>query len=580
MKILGAAIFLALAAAAGQDDLKAKFEAKRATDPVGAFKLLAESPGGPAGEIARAALARQLSQDLAAGLKAWSENNAALAETHLLRAAQLASPYSPEFSRELSRAILLLNQPLKAPLACATCKGAGRAPCAACKQGLALQPCPRCEAKGSVNCLLCAGSGALDHHGYKGTLVLSVKTDTRVTFKDPSGKVLKGTLPAQVLTYGMAPCSGGSFTLTTESVVAKTQAKKTDTTSQPCEKFWDQMKMFVFSGKAKIQVNNNKGQLAPLTPTAAKRFFADYEACKAGSLTCDRCVGKKTDACSTCEGKGQANLPCAACDGTSIAACAACKGYGDGTFMVRVLPAAPVLAKTLDEQGRTLHEWLNGRSRRASRQGDLTRLLAEAKKGADATAKFDADKGFVDVLCPKCKGAGSACEDCWGAGRREFLEGSAPYERYALIDRLGRQLADAAKAVPAPPPAFSPLPENETGAAPVAVLPPSAPSATPPPAPLPGSALIIPATVEEMLKKADALHETGKSHLEKSKASSDNAVWIQEAQLAVKDLRDAQALYGSAQEKLDETGAPVPRTLLDKFRINMQALVMARKQVP
>jgi len=49
---------------------------------------------------------------------------------------------------------------------------------------------------------------------------------------------------------------------------------------------------------------------------------------------------------------------------------------------------------------------------------------------------------------------------------------------------------------------------------------------------------------------------------------------------ALADFKNAQILYTAAQEKLDETGAPVPRTLLDKYRTNMQGLVMARKQVP
>ena len=53
-----------------------------------------------------------------------------------------------------------------------------------------------------------------------------------------------------------------------------------------------------------------------------------------------------------------------------------------------------------------------------------------------------------------------------------------------------------------------------------------------------------------------------------------------EGLLAVKDLRDAQTLYASAQETLDATGQTVPRELLQKYRTNMQALVMARKQIP
>jgi len=100
-----------------------------------------------------------------------------------------------------------------------------------------------------------------------------------------------------------------------------------------------------------------------------------------------------------------------------------------------------------------------------------------------------------------------------------------------------------------------------------------------PPGP-PPSGLVIPKTVEEMVKKADDFHESGKSHLEKSKAASDNATWIDEGMKALSDFKNAQILYTAAQEKLDETGATVPRALLEKFRINMQGLVMARKQVP
>lgn len=83
-----------------------------------------------------------------------------------------------------------------------------------------------------------------------------------------------------------------------------------------------------------------------------------------------------------------------------------------------------------------------------------------------------------------------------------------------------------------------------------------------------------------MIKKADDLHETGKSHLEKSKTTSDNATWIDEGVKALADFKNAQVLYTAAQEKLDEEGAAVPKSLQEKFRTNMQGLVMARKQVP
>ena len=83
-----------------------------------------------------------------------------------------------------------------------------------------------------------------------------------------------------------------------------------------------------------------------------------------------------------------------------------------------------------------------------------------------------------------------------------------------------------------------------------------------------------------MIKKADEFHETGKTHLEKSKAASDNQTWIDEGVKALSDFKNAQILYTAAQEKIDEGGGQVPRALLDKFRTNMQGLVMARKQVP
>jgi hypothetical protein len=261
-------------------------------------------------------------------------------------------------------------------------------------------------------------------------------------------------------------------------------------------------------------------------------------------------------------------------------ACAVCKGYGDSTWIASLAaPAsAPVLCRVLGDQAAILKAWIDDRQRRANRQVSLSRRLEEAKKGLDPTAKLTPD--FVDIVCPRCKGNGSECEDCWSAGRREYYEGTAQYERYALVDKLTRQLEDLAKS-PIQPPALGPLPESET-AAPLAQNPAARP-ATPAPAlpagPVPGG-LALPKTVEEMIKKADEFHESGKSHLEKSKAAADNQTWIDEGVKALSDFKNAQILYTAAQEKIDETGGTVPRTLLDKFRTNMQGLVMARKQVP
>jgi hypothetical protein len=556
--------------ASPQDDLKAKFDAKRATDPLAAFKLLSDAGGDAAAKLARPALAQQISADTAAGLKAWAEAKGDLAEVHLVRAALLATPYAADFSRQIQRTLSLLKQPRKTVTSCGGCKGAGSAPCAACKEGLVLGPCPRCEAKGTVSCILCDGAGTLDHHGYKGTLVLTIERDTRVSIKDEKGKTRFGTLPAQSITYHMATCSNGTFSLQAESVTTKTGAKKNESKSQPCETFWKEMRQFAFTGKASIKVNDPKGQLTKISSTAGKRFFSDYEICSGGRVPCDRCGGKKTDPCSTCQGKTQAMLLCASCEGTLAVPCALCKGVGDVAWLTKLLPQAPVLSAALNEQAAALKSWLDERARAAFRKADAVRRLEDAKRGADATAKFSPD--VVDVVCPKCKGSAGECEDCWGAGRREFVFGTSGYERYALIDRLSKQVADAAKAPP-PPPALAELPLAEAAAG-------APPPPTPAPLVLPGGPVVIPKSIEEMLRKADSLYESGKVHLEKSKASNDNAVWIGEGMLAVKDLRDAQTLYASAQETLDATGQPVPRELQQKFRTNMQALVMARKQVP
>jgi hypothetical protein len=241
--------------------------------------------------------------------------------------------------------------------------------------------------------------------------------------------------------------------------------------------------------------------------------------------------------------------------------------------MAKVLPAAPGLAKALADQAVEIKSWIDERSRRANRLTDLTRRIEEAKKGTDPTAKVSAD--FVDIVCPKCKGNGSDCEECWGAGRREYFEGTPQYDRYSLLEKLGQQAADLARN-PLAPLTLPALPESEA-AAPVVIE-----KRTPQPLPAgrPPSGLEIPKTVEEMIKKADEFHAAGKTHLEKSKATSDNATWIDEGMKAISNFKNAQILYTAAQEKLDDAGETVPRALLEKFRINMQGLVMARKQVP
>jgi hypothetical protein len=570
----------ALAAGPQGDDLAKKFDTLRGTDPLAALKFLGQTPGEPAQKIARPAVARQITQDVAAGLKGFADGKADLAELPFTRAALMADLYAPEFSRQLMRLVFLLKQPRKNLTGCATCKGLGGAPCTACQAGLALGPCTDCESKGSITCLLCNGSGTLEHRGYKGTLVIVAEHEVPVRMKNDKGKMVTGHLQPQTLTYQMSLCSGGSFSLQTESVLTKTGAKTTGSANQPCSKFWSEMKTFVFSGRTKIKVNNNKGVLSPISGAGAKRYLGDYEFCAGGKVPCDRCTGKKTETCATCQGKGKALVACDKCEGAAMIACAACKGYGDSAWIASVLPpaAASALGRAMADQAVILKAWIDDRQRRANRQVSLSRRLEEAKKGLDPTAKLTPD--YVDIVCPRCKGNGSECEDCWSAGRREYYEGTAQYEKYALVEKLTRQLDDLAKA-PVTLPALGPLPESES-AAPLAQNPaakPPAPAPALPAGPVPGG-LAMPKTVEEMIKKADDFHESGKTHLEKSKAASDNQTWIDEGVKALSDFKNAQILYTAAQEKIDETGGSVPRALLDKFRTNMQGLVMARKQVP
>jgi hypothetical protein len=552
--------------------LQAQFDAKL-SDPIAALKWLAEQPAADAQPVARPALAKLVSDDLAAGLKAFSEGKADLVEKHLVRAALLADPYSPEFSKQLMRMLFLLKQPRKTPTGCAACKGLGSSGCGTCKSGIAQGPCPRCEAKGQVNCLLCDGSGMMDHHGFKGKMVL--------TFSDFKVKVAQGTgtIHGQVVNWHMAPCANGSFSLRTDNSITcehKNDPRVKPTTfsgSKSCNDLYKELKLYAFNGKCKIQVQGRQGQLITLKSAAARRFFSDYESCKSGSLGCDRCAGRKTDPCIVCSGKGQAQLLCTACEGTSLKACGTCKGYGDAAWVGKLLPAdgAPGLVQSLNEQAVSIRDWLDARARAASRKDELARRLEEAKKGLDPTAKLTPD--YVDILCPRCKANGSECEECWATGRREYYEGTGQYERYALVQKLERQIKESAQ--PPTSPSFGAVSTTEVAAAGGAKPPPP-----PPPVPRVGPMVAVPKTVEEILKKADELHETGKAHLEKSKALGDAAGWVEEAVLAVTDLKNAQTLYATAQEKLDEAGAAVPRELLSKFRINMQALVMARKQVP
>src|SRR5678809_1420372 len=98
-----------LAAGPQGDDLSKKFETLRGGDPVAAFKFLAENPGEPAQKLARPAVAKQITLDVAAGLKAFGDAKGDQAELPLTRAALLADLYAADFSRQLMRLLFLLK---------------------------------------------------------------------------------------------------------------------------------------------------------------------------------------------------------------------------------------------------------------------------------------------------------------------------------------------------------------------------------------------------------------------------------------------------------------------------------------
>lgn len=547
------------------------FDASVAADPVAALRSLNPDTvlEPELRRRIRGIVARTLRADLEAGFRAFVSKDPAGAERPLARAALLAASDAPELSRQLVRLLLLLPGPRRASTGCTSCAGQGSIPCASCRGGgRTLGPCPRCEAKGHTPCLLCDAAGVIDHGGFRGTFILTIQ-DRRVRTEAGTG-----TLHGQIITYHMSLCSGGRFPLRTENVI--TCPHKNDPRvkpvkfegSIPCVEFWNQMKLYAFSGRARIQIVDPRGRPQEVSSPAARRFLADYETCKGGRIPCERCAGRRLDPCSVCSGQGRSALPCPDCEGTARRACTACKGYGDASWLGRLLgPADPPFRETLERQARSLRDWMDARARRTALREHLARRLEEARRGLDPGARLTDD--YVDVPCPRCKGAGGDCEECWASGRREYYEGTPPYERYALARRLERRLQEAA--IPEAPPELVGWPET-----------PGAPAADPawlsPRPALP--AVTIPATIEEIVRKADLLHETGKAHLEKAKAAADPAVWGEEASRALQDLRQAQTLYAAAQEKLDAEGRPVPRELREKFRTNMQALIMARRAAP
>lgn len=463
-------------------------------------------------------------------------------------------------------------------LGCGTCKGAGDVLCT-CKEGLVAAACRTCNGAGTIACLLCEGRGTVAHGGYVGTIKLRLEKEIRVKVVLANGKNANAVLKPQEITWVTSSCAGkGRFTLKTDSRPLAGGATTSNQVDQTCERLWKELRNFAFTGRAKMEIQTEAGgRLSAIEPQAAKRFLADYEKCSDGKLPCERCEKKLTNPCMTCLGRGSMPGPCSLCGGASSTLCASCGFVGDTMWLAALVKPETVadLGPALDRHGEALRGWAQYRAWTAGRRIDLTAQLKAAKMGLDASAVLTPQ--HVNVACPLCKGRGGECEGCWATGRREYYEGTPEYEKYAKVARLDRQLAELAKEAKRP----APMPDIKL----------TDPAAKPPP-PKPvdfgntkgagtgGDIASLPPAIKETIAKADQASADGQKHLETAKTSGNNDTWIDESKKALDRLREAQSLYANAQETCDAQGVPVPKELLDKFRKNMQALVIARKQSP
>ncbi|HEY3227376.1 MAG TPA: hypothetical protein VGK61_10335 [Planctomycetota bacterium] len=475
--------------------------------------------------------------------------------------------------------------------ACAACKRTGETDCALCQSGIVAQGCRTCSGKGQGPCALCNGAGTLPHGGYAGELRLRVDKDFKAKIMY-EGKARIATYDAQRIFWTLRPCSGaGNVDLRTSTTPLDPNkpAGKTDRYLMKCTDLFDQLRLYVFNGKARVFTTQYEDEKDELKPELVKRLFADYEKCKDGRIPCDACEGKRAGKCVQCAGKGTRLGSCSDCGGAGSTSCATCRTSGDSSWLAAKVPATkmPALASCLDVHVKALAAWQDRRAKEKAKREQVRGQLVQARLGLDPTAKLTPN--FVNVPCVKCAGKGGSCEDCWGVGRREHYPGTPVYERYANAKKLEAQYDQLSKASLGVGTAEIQLKIEDNLLDHDFRLPPApkdGPVQPPPPkAPGVGSGIggdisRLPEELRTKLAEADKLHEEGKAALMKAKASDDNAVWQSEAKKAVKCFWDAQMIYGQVQDTLDERGIDVPRALVDKISTNQQALVMARKTVP
>ncbi len=528
------------------------------------------------------------------------------AELDRLAAWVTTPPQQPTIDAEVLR--WKSARPASAGEPCSSCKG-GEVDCPGCTTGLVLQSCRPCGGRGNVSCTLCGGKGALAHGGYVGQLRVVLEKDATIKVVLRNGKNAQMRLHAQTILWSLGPCQGGSIRLEAQSTpVNPSVPPRSESVTLACPDFYDQLERFVFNGRAKIYMGTDPAGSRPLTAEAARRTFGEYDKCKDGTVPCSQCKKALQVPCAPCGAKGVRLAPCSECGGHEVKVCGTCRMSGDSAWLAAKVPAdrLPDLPHYLAKHGQGLETWLRDRSKQVALREQLRVRLQQAQAGLDPKAKVEAD--YVALTCPVCRGVGGTCSECWGTGRREYTEGTPEFVRYQAANRLRQQLADLGAVSagvrppplslgsPAPVPAPGPTPEPAPTPTPrqdptAGGLPPPSPVPPPgsdPPAPaagvgsgIGGTLLDLPADLREKLKSADAAHEAGKKHLETSKASMDKPdVWASEAKKALERFREAQTLYAGVQETLDLRGLDVPKELLEKFRTNMQALVMARKQAP
>ncbi len=479
-------------------------------------------------------------------------------------------------------------------LGCGTCKGGGESACV-CKEGVVTLACKMCKGAGTIQCLLCEGKGSIAHHGYVGTIRLTLEKAITVRIVLANGRTTNAKLHPQVLTWTLGPCAGkGKLTLKTSSKPLDPAMKPAApvTKEQDCNRVWKELRDFAFTGRSKIEIQAEGGKMVAMEPQAAKRFLADYEKCRDGKLDCERCERKFVNRCISCLGRASSSGPCGECAGASAKLCAACGFVGDTAWIGLLVPPAsvPGLASSLDGHAEALRGWQQYRAYSAARRDAVAAQLRKAKEGLDPTAQIHPT--YVNIACWICKGKGGDCDDCWGTGRREFYEGTPQYDAYATVARLERQQGEMAKearraappasiriAAPKPPDPAPPKPPDPVPPKPPDPAPPK-PGDPPPAQPGPGIAA-LPKTIQDMIAAADAACAQGLKHLEAARAANENTdAWIAESRKALEKLREAQTGYVSAQEACDREQVDVPAELLAKLRRNMQALVIARKQAP